>query len=724
MRSISILFILLVTTMAVPAQWNSNTSVNLEVAGLNTGDMQPVVTSSGKTWVAYYHSNAGSFDMRAQLLDVNGNKLLGPNGVLVSNKPTGSASFVFNICTDAADNLIICAQDQRAGGGVNKAVAFKVGLDGSLLWGTDGIVLGNGLSPYPAALSNGEVVIAWNETASNTLNIHKVTTAGTLAWAIPVVVKVGTALTTRGQLIANSAGTYTMVFQRRGVGISTTLYAQRYANDGTALWAAPLQLGNQTTSGARYYSIASEKDTTYFGYYSSQGSRFNSFLQRINPDGTIPWGMNGSNFNTAVAAADPYQQMTNIALTPGSPYVWSMCTFSNSLQNQYGIYVQKFSKADGSRQFGATAKNVYPISPDFDTQAGPVSLVNDAPVFMHYDVNYKIYATRLDAAGNFVWTGNKVELSSTTATLAIPKGRFGFASWPNNQAIAVWYENRAGEYRPYAQNITPGGLFFLKVATQSNVTPAITINAGTLQMTANVFPATANQQVTWSMVPVTGAATINTSGLVTAQANGTVWAKAVSVQDNSVKDSMLITISGQIVPATGLVVRTLNNVPPAIGSTNSMLQMVAIITPPNATYQDVTWSIVPVTGQATISATGLVTPVDDGTVWAKAVSVAYPNLKDSMLITISGQWTTNFLTGIQIYPIPTSDELHLKLFKNHRKTNMRIVDMSGRVVYWEVLAPNALRTEKVISLKHLPAGLYILRFSGGVIYTSFKIEKQ
>ena len=163
MRIVFTLFILLATAIVVPAQWNSNTAVNLEVSGLVTGDMQPVVTSTGKTWVAYYHSNNGSFDMRAQLLDVNGNKLLGPNGVLVSNKPTGSASFVFNICTDASDNLIICAQDQRAGGGVNKAVAFKVGLDGSLMWGADGVVLGNGLSPYPAVISNGETVIARNE---------------------------------------------------------------------------------------------------------------------------------------------------------------------------------------------------------------------------------------------------------------------------------------------------------------------------------------------------------------------------------------------------------------------------------------------------------------------------------------------------------------------------------------------------------------------------------
>ncbi len=722
MRKFYFLLLGLITGFNADAQWNTNIAENLEMAGLKTGDMQSAITSTGKTWIAFYHQNGSSYDMRAQLLDVNGNKLLGPDGILVSNKPTGSATFVFNVCTDAADNLIIGAQDQRSGAGINSAVVFKIAQDGTPLWGANGVVLGTGLVPYPVTLSNGETAVVWNQTPSNTLNIQKITTAGTLAWATPVQVKVGTSLTTRGQLVTNSNGTFTMVFQRRGIGISTTLFAQRFANDGTALWT-PVQICNQTTSGARYYSIVAENDTTYFGYYSSLGSRFNSFVQRINPDGTIPWGMNGSNFSTSTGSIDPYQQMTNIALTPGSPYVWSLCSFSNTSQSQYGIYVQKFAKATGARQFGNSSKNVYPISTNFDTQAGTVSLVNDAPVFMHYNSSYKIYATRLDANGGFVWTGNRVELSSTTAGGSTPKGRFGFAAFHNSQAIAVWYENRGVEYRPYAQNITPGGLFLLKVATQNNVAPAITTNAGTLQMTASIFPATASQDVTWSIVPATGMATINAAGLVTAQTNGTVWARAVAVQDTMVKDSMLITISGQVIPATGLVVSTLNNVPPVIASANGILQMVATIIPANATYKDVTWSIVPVTGDASISSTGLVTPLADGTVWAKAVSVAYPNLKDSMLITMSAQWANSFLTGIQIYPIPTADELHIKLFKNHKKTNMRIVDMSGRVVYWEVLAANALRKEKVISLKGLPAGMYILRFSGGVIYTSFKIMK-
>jgi hypothetical protein len=819
MRKLYSLFFLLGIVLNSTAQWNSNTAVNLEMAGVKTADMQAAITTTGRTWVAFYHQNGSNYDMRAQLLDVNGNKLLGPNGVLVSNKPTGSATFVFNVCTDAADNLIIAAQDQRTGANINSAVMFKVGLDGTLLWGPDGVLVGPGLSPYPAVLSNGETVVAWSESASNTINLQKVTTGGTLAWTTAIPVRVGTTRTSRGQLIANSNGTFAMVFQRAGVGISTTLYAQRYNNDGTAIWA-PLQIGSQTTSGARYYSIAADNDTTYFGYYASQGSRFNSFLQRINPNGTIPYGMNGSNFNTSVAAADPYQQMTNIATLPGSPYVWSICTFSNTSQTQYGIYVQKFAKADGARQFGATGKNIYPITADRQTQTGNISLINDAPFFMHYDLNYKIFATRVDAAGDFVWPGNFVEMSSTTAGGSTPKGRFCFTALSGSQGIAAWYESRAGEYRPYAQNITPGGLFLLQVATQGAVPATITTGGGTLQMTASVFPATANQNVTWSLVPGTTAnASISATGLVTAQTNGngTVWAKAVSVQDNTVKDSMLITISGQTVTVTGLDVQTLNNIPSVITTNAGTLQMVAVVTPSNATNQNVVWSIVPVTGTATISpgglvtavvngngtvwakavsvgnptikdsllvtisgqyvpvtsidvttlgnqqaiisitggslqmvavitpatatnqavtwsivpvsgsatinAAGLMTALDDGTVWAKAISVDNPNLKDSLLITIGGQRANSLLEGIQIYPIPTSGVLHFKLLKNHNATNMRITDMGGRTVYWEHLAANALRTEKVINLAGLAPGVYMVRFYKGGIYVAFKIMK-
>ncbi|MCX6288122.1 MAG: T9SS type A sorting domain-containing protein [Bacteroidetes bacterium] len=523
------------------AQWNTNTSVNILISGLPTADIQSVATTDGKTWIAFYHQNTGNYDMRAQLIDANGYKLLGADGMLVSNQPSGSATFVFNVCVDGSNNLIIGCQDQRSG--PMQSVVYKISQSGTQLWGASGIVLGGGLAPYPVTLSNGEVAVVWNGDAGNTLNLQKITTSGTLAWGTPIQIVVGTSTTTRGQIIANTTGKFTMVYQKGSM--YTTLYAQMFDNNGTALYS-PLQICNQTTAAYRYYSIVAESDTTYYGYYSSVGNRFNSFLQRINPTGTIPWGMNGSNFNTSVGTYDNYQTTTNINMTPGSGYVWSVCTFCDYNQTIYGIYMQKFLKTTGARQFTDLGKAIYPVNSNANEQRGDLALVYDTPLFLMYDVNYKIYATRLDANGNFIWTGDRVELSSTTATGSNAKMRFGFTPDGPNRCAGVWTENRGSGYMGYAQGVSIGGLIGLMVATQGSVPATITTLGGTLQMIATVYPASANQTVTWDIVPVTGQASINSSGLVTAIANGTVYAKATAVQDVTVKDSLLITISGQI----------------------------------------------------------------------------------------------------------------------------------------------------------------------------------
>ncbi|MEY5033876.1 MAG: hypothetical protein RL447_254, partial [Bacteroidota bacterium] len=124
MRKLTLLTTLILSGFFCLGQWNPNTSVNLEVATVPVMDMQSLTTTSGKTWVAFYHNNNGNYDMRAQLLDTDGTKLLGPDGMLVDNKPSGSATFVFNICKDANDNLVVAYQDQRSGN--MSAVAYKI----------------------------------------------------------------------------------------------------------------------------------------------------------------------------------------------------------------------------------------------------------------------------------------------------------------------------------------------------------------------------------------------------------------------------------------------------------------------------------------------------------------------------------------------------------------------------------------------------------------------
>jgi hypothetical protein len=236
-------------------------------------------------------------------------------------------------------------------------------------------------------------------------------------------------------------------------------------------------------------------------------------------------------------------------------------------------------------------------------------------------------------------------------------------------------------------------------------------------MVATISPANAtNQNVTWSIVPGSGTASISATGLVTAITNGTVHAKAVSVANPNAKDSVQITISNQVVAVTGLTVTTQGNVAAAINTNAGTLQMVATISPANATNQNVTWSIVPGTGTASISATGLVTAQTNGTVHAKAVSVANPNAKDSVQITITNQVTTAVINPVlrelRLYPNPAENEVAIQLLRNHPPLRLQWMNAVGQLIGETRVPANRLRQLYILNLSSWSAGLYFLRIQG------------
>jgi hypothetical protein len=729
------ILIFVLVSLQIQAQWNPNTSVNLLISSLPVADMQQAATTDGKTWIAFYHQNGGNYDMRAQLIDADGYKLLGPDGILVGNYPSGSATFVFNVCVDASNNLVIAYQDERSGS--MDAVAYKISQAGTQLWGANGIVLGGGLAPYPAALSNGEVVIAWNETLSNTLKLQKITTSGTAAWASPISILVGTTKTTRGQVIANTDGKFSVVYQKRGTGISTTLYAQMYDNSGSALFP-PLQICSQTTSGARYYSVAAEADTTYCGYYSSTGNRFNSFLQRINPDGTIPWGMNGSNFNTHVGTNDPYQVQTNINLTPGSPYVWSVCTFCNTNQTMYGVYVQKFQKTGGTRQFTDQAKVVYAISGSSDQLAGEIALVDDTPMFMSENSTYKIFATRLDANGSFVWPGNRVEISSTTASLSKPKMRYGFTPDGPNRCAGSWTEDRGAGYKGYAQGISIGGLIGVVVATQNGVPAVITTNGGTLQMVATVVPASANQSVTWSIVPGTGMATINASGLVTAVSNGTAYAKATAVQDTTVWDTLMFTMSGQTAMPPAVVTLAATDITSSSATLNGTVNANSLLTDVTfdwglSSFYGNTIDAIPgsVSGTTVTPVLANLTGLQSNTTYhfrVKGSNIAGTSTGDDLTFTTSEGVGLNEKEALKmdIYPVPNDGQFNISINSgNETSFTLEVYNDQGSKIYSNSKINVTGTYDSCVDLRPVSPGLYtvILRNAGNQVVRKIMVNK-
>ena len=165
----------------------------------------------------------------------------------------------------------------------------------------------------------------------------------------------------------------------------------------------------------------------------------------------------------------------------------------------------------------------------------------------------------------------------------------------------------------------------------------ITQNKGTLALTATVTPANAtNKTVTWSIINGTGQATINSSGVVTAVSNGTVTARATANDGSGVYGQLVITISGQVIPVTGITVTGAGGAS-TITQNKGTLALTATVTPSNATNKAVTWSIINGTGQATINSSGVVTAVSNGRVTARATANDGSGVYGELVITISGQ---------------------------------------------------------------------------------------
>ncbi len=162
-------------------------------------------------------------------------------------------------------------------------------------------------------------------------------------------------------------------------------------------------------------------------------------------------------------------------------------------------------------------------------------------------------------------------------------------------------------------------------------------------------------------------------------------------------------------------VTTSGNVPAEITEPAGTLQMAATVMPATVS-QDVNWSIIPVTGGATISSTGLVTASADGTVWAKGTSVANPDASDSVLITISNQNTgihgVDPSIGFMMYPNPAKEVLNLVAQKQPTAWSVSIIDAFGRQVSSAQFPANALNTPRAISISHLSPGLYFLHVKG------------
>lgn len=188
-----------------------------------------------------------------------------------------------------------------------------------------------------------------------------------------------------------------------------------------------------------------------------------------------------------------------------------------------------------------------------------------------------------------------------------------------------------------------------RTVTAITVTPSsgtITTDNGTLQLNVALQPVAASgQPVVWS-VSDPSVANISSDGLLTAFSNGITTVIATANYGLGIADSATITVTNQDANPPVILIDSIaiTSAADKITSFSNTLQLDSIIFPSNATNTSLSW-FVSNNNIATISASGLLTPVNAGTVTVTAMANDGSGVYATKDIDVS-----NYITSITITP--------------------------------------------------------------------------
>ncbi|MCX6290382.1 MAG: T9SS type A sorting domain-containing protein [Bacteroidetes bacterium] len=489
MKKILLTFLTLISTADfMYAQWTTNTAVNTAIGYANNSlTPESASTSDGKTFIAYYNNTSGNYNMYLQLLDINGSKLFGAGGMLVSNLTSGSAIYKFHMAVDHADNAIIAFQYQPL---AMEAIAFKVDTAGNQLWGSTGIDLGPGLAPAVGVLPSNDVVFAWN---SSGIQYRKYSAGGTPQWASVLTVTSPTAHTVSNpQIVPMSNNHFILLFTAQPGSSFTTVnhYAQQYDLNGASVWTNATELSPAT---AGVFNLLSWVPDGHDGCYVSFAGGFTPssddvISQHLLANGTLGWGTNGVD----VSGSANLEFENYIAHDLTTKTTWILERETNSAQSQSGLFIQKFDSS-GNKLLGANALTLFPVSAAMYYPAG-LQLMNGEPVFVFYDNSNQYDAMKLDVSGTAAWTPSTTHVCSLGDVKSHPH-LLGFL---NNQVVHVWQDSRGGNTGVYAQNILSDG----------TIGPLAIIENNSAASTISLYPNPSENRFIVSGLQFTGESTL------------------------------------------------------------------------------------------------------------------------------------------------------------------------------------------------------------------------
>ena len=255
MKNLVVTLFLFFGMLSAYGQWIENQGIPIVTEGTSIYDNKTVVGKDGTTYFLGYCPNLKEaedeydtdnvvYEYRLQAIDKNGVRKFGDLGLLISDYPNRSYCVVNDyLYLDKEGNIIVVVFDARAHEyeDLMGAYAYKISPEGEMLWGEDGVLLGNGRDLVAAMrmveLTDGSIVFAWMRSHGQLLaiDLQRISAKGEPQWE-PTEVGLNDETVTYQYPYLVDAGMnqFILVYAKGG---AQDLYARKMDFDGTSVWS-------------------------------------------------------------------------------------------------------------------------------------------------------------------------------------------------------------------------------------------------------------------------------------------------------------------------------------------------------------------------------------------------------------------------------------------------------------------------------------------------------
>lgn len=407
------LIALAILPQLVYSQWVSDSTTNTPVCRAGGNQQQPKICSDGDNgaiivWQDY--RSAQRYDVYAQRIDKNGNRVWQENGILISNGTHKAINPI--ICSDNNGGAYIVWEDSRTTSNGIDLYGQHVTSTGAKQYANTGAAVcasnGDQIKATICSSGDGNAFVAWEDnrtaiTSSSRPDIYmNYMTNTSISWGNAGAGKITTALRQNEPcLVDDGNGGCFMAWESSAGGPPNGIFATRVSSSGTVLWGFTAQgvlvhRGGSSNMNSRFPKVTRDGSEFVLAWEEAQYNftthGYDVLVQRMRSDSSRKW------FSAAtLTPSTPGDQIEVVPYTDNNG--GALVAYDNFFGDKNIAVTRVLGDGTTVRPQPSTS---YPVCNLANDQYKPVGVKTDNGIFLTWNddrvagSNTKIYANRVD----------------------------------------------------------------------------------------------------------------------------------------------------------------------------------------------------------------------------------------------------------------------------------------------------------------------------------------